>query len=181
MTPIWVATDPGETTAVIARDGDKAIAHELIHRALDEWPGHGIGPVFLAHVTTRIHDFRARVAEAYPGRVIRLAIEGVNVPGGFKDGKRAFVHPRDLITVSLITGALIGEFPQAIIVPPGGNGSGLLASYPPEFVTPGELARGLDRQALQNTKERHLRSAWDVSLVAERISRRLVVGKVSRA
>ena len=69
-----------------------------------------------------------------------------------------------LLGAAVVLGAVLAVAPGAVVVPPGGNGSGPLAAYPRELVGPGERSGAGWR--------RHLRSAWDVALAAASVERK---------
>jgi hypothetical protein len=171
MRAIWVGADPGRTTGIVARDGRELLAHRLVEPVADEWPGHGVGPRYLALVVTAMHELRSEVAHANPGRAVRVGVEGVNEPSTHIDGKPRIIAPGPLIAVSIVFGALAAEFPEAVIVPPASHGKGALVTYPASFVSTAERRHGLNRLAGSSSPLRHLRSAWDVCRTAELVGR----------
>lgn len=89
-----------------------------------------------------------------------LAVEDLNAPNPHV----GMMNPASLIGTAKVLGAILGAFPEAIVVPPGGNGSGPLSAYP-------EALRPTRGKGAGKDKLRHCRSAWDVSLAAERMMR----------
>jgi hypothetical protein len=176
----WIGVDPGcRTTGIVARAGrgpdaecryDQTITHDRPDT------GHGVTPGYLRAVTAAIaavHDrlavdlIRDGVYESTSDawRAIHVTAEDVNVPSGHARG--GFAHPRDLIGLGVIVGYLTAEL-TPLLVPPNSHGKGLLAGYPPALVSDAERRRGLNRQAGESSSLRHVRSAWDVTLTAER-------------
>lgn len=85
---------------------------------------------------------------------IPLAVEGLVGHESAPSMRRKTSVP--LIRTAMLIGAVLVVYRQALVIPPGGNGSGPLQAYP-EAITPDRPnARGFD-------KLRHCRSAWDVA------------------
>lgn len=169
----WVGVDPGSRdTAIVTRVGAELVAFAIIERVMDEAPGHGVGAAYIEQVCEAVDDARLAAVFDPEGRRrrVRLGIEGLVPPTGFRGGKVQFANPRDLIAVALVVGGLLRENPDAILVRPDSHGRRALITYPQAIVTPGEAARGLRRAAPQNTRMRHARSAWDITLSAERLA-----------
>ena len=114
-------------------------------------------------------------AQAMLGHAIGggLAIEGVRKPNTHHKGEKRLNDPIYVMALAATWGALLARFPSAVTVPPGGNGSGLLATYPADLVTPSERRAkgGLMRQAGTTSLISHARSAWDVAGYAAHLAR----------
>ncbi len=173
---IFAGIDPGPSwTGIVARcttDPMTAISPEVVENDRPK-TGHGVTDVYLDAVSDAVLVMLTRLSITHPGIPVTLAVEGVNVPSGFPDkrGQRRFVAPRDMIGLGIVYGWVRGQHPDAVVVPPDHHGYGMLGSYPDALITAGERRGGLDRIAPQNSKLRHARSAWDVTLSAARTAR----------
>jgi hypothetical protein len=143
--------------------------HGTRHERVDRLRPIGPGPIYWGQIE-RALDILADKASA-SGIETKIAIEGVRAPGGFRDGKRQFAKPIDILALGATFGAIYATRPDAVIVPPGGNGSGMLSTYPADLITPAELRAGVHRKALSGSLVSHARSAYDVAGLAPRIRR----------
>ena len=175
---LWVGIDPGaRSTGIICRRGRTLVLHEVVERGADETE-IGPGPIYLASVCDTVARLFCDVGvslmrltgqSGFP----RVAVEGVRRPNPHvnrRNGK-ATTDPTAIIGTAMVLGAILNGSPDAVIVPPGDNGSGILASYPAGLVTDAERRQGLNRPAGQSATIRHCRSAWDVSIRAEQMMR----------
>lgn len=171
---LWIGIDPGHTfTGVVLRDGRDLLAHITLTRDTVESP-IGVGPRWWDEITEAIDVQQRAAARAMSERGRTwggVAIEGINVSTGFRDGKKQFAKPEHLMGLAATYGAIVARYPDITIVPPGGNGSGMLAGYPEQLVTPAERRKGLMRKALKGSKVSHCRSSWDVAGLGERAVR----------
>jgi len=87
-----------------------------------------------------------------------VAVEGVTTPRSHFRGQVSLINVSGLIGAAVVLGAVLAVWPDAFVVPPAGNGSGLLEAYPPMLVGPREKKGG--------GWMRHCRSAYDVALAA---------------
>lgn len=166
MSAVVVGVDPGgRDTGIIVRWQDQVIDHLTVHRAEDEAPDHGIGPVYLGAIRdgVRAMDRIAGRCGSHRSCGVVVAVEAVTVPKGFAGGKKRFVAPKDSIALGMAFAAALTAVDGAVVVPVGGNGYGALCSYPDELVSAAERRHGMNREAPQSSKLRHLRSAWDVA------------------
>lgn len=171
----YLGIDPGSAwTGLAVRHGDQFLGGQVIHND-DPIPGHGVGDSYLNAVMREVYQLMAMVVRSHPATRWVVAIEGVIVPAGFADGKKRFVSPKDILGLGIVYGYLRGALPDARTVQPNHHGYGLLAGYPEQLVTPGERRAGLNREAPQNSKMRHIRSAWDVTISAERLTAQAVL------
>ena len=162
---VWLGVDPGAvSTGLALRNGRECLAWHTVKRADDETE-IGPGPIYWAEILRHIATFT--------GASVRIAIEGVRPPSPFarERGKKTFASPIHPMALAATFGAIYVTYPDAVVVPPGGNGSGYLASYPEQLVTDAERRHGLNREAGKGSKVSHARSAWDVSVLAERNAR----------
>lgn len=102
-----------------------------------------------------------------------VGVEGVNRPSWHvqKQAKRgAASNPTALLGTAVLLGAVMGVFPECVVVPPAGNGSGALGAYPDVLVSARERAGvGWELKVGSGGKLRHERSAYDVALKASSI------------
>lgn len=151
MTPV-VGIDPGGTnTGIVVREGDRLWFASTLHRALRPLPE------YIADVLRVVDEAQHR-----PG--LPIAVEDVTPPTGFRNGQRAPIDPASLIGTAAVLGAVLARYPDAVVVPPGGHGSGPAGAYPPELIGPRE------GKALTG-RLRHCRSAWDVAGAARLVAR----------
>ena len=160
----WVGIDPGaRDTGIVLRFGPLCPRHTVIHNPA--WTGEPstVGAAYVAEVLAAVDEFIA--ASTVP---VKVAVEGVSKPCPHL----GITDPSAILGAAIVLGAVVGRWADAVVVPPGGNGSNLLRLYPAELVTPGERARGVNRPAGDSNLIRHCRSAWDVALAAPGVGRR---------
>ena len=142
---IVLAIDPGGVeTGVILRDGATLVAHDLVARK--------VGEPQAAYVTAVIETVEARRHRLYPDVI---AVEGVKRPNPHV----RLSNPQGIIDTAVIFGAILGQWPTAVVVPPGEHGRGPLQAYPPALRPARGHGKGAD--AL-----RHCRAAWDIASAA---------------
>jgi hypothetical protein len=90
-----------------------------------------------------------------------IAIEGVSDPKGFFRGSRAPINPGHLMRAAIVLGSVVGHFTDAVIIPPGGNGSQTRDSYPDCLV--GRRPQGLPGSGNGAKTRGHEQSAYDVA------------------
>lgn len=148
---IIIGIDPGATNVgVSVRDGN-TVLHSSTYVRPEEMP-----PVAWAvTVAERVHS---EVVRHYPQALI--GIEGVTVPNAYNMGKKNLMSPKYIIYTALVVGALASQYPNAVIVRPGKNGSQDLSSYPAELKgrRPKDLA-GVTEASTRN----HEKSAYDIA------------------
>jgi len=173
---MWLGVDPGAygTGIALIRTGTRPVAlldHDVILNDTGE-----VGTVYIARVLGAIE--RIRHFDDRP----RMAVEAVNSPTGFARGKRHPIDPAHLLGCAIVLGAVLAAYPDSVLVPPGGNGHGAYASYPPELVTAGERRRAdwSTRPAGQSTTIRHARSAFDVARQGPHCARRDRIAHLTR-
>lgn len=90
------------------------------------------------------------------GHQVRVAIENLTVPTGYKHGERAWTPPATIMGVAMVFMGLAVAFPDAVIVPTGRHGQHPLPLYPKVLVGP---------RTTKGTGDllRHARSAWDIA------------------
>lgn len=151
MATVVLGVDPGgQYTGLVLRRGNQLIDHLTITR------GHLTMAAHLANVTeaVRLHLAQANL----------LAVEDLNDPSPHM----GLTSVRGLIDTAQVLGAVLSHWPTAVVVPPGGHGSGPLLAYPRALHPTRGRGRGKDRL-------RHERSAWDVAgagLIQHRITER---------
>jgi hypothetical protein len=171
---LWIGIDPGHTwTGLVLRDGNEIVAQRTLERAQVEG-SICVGPRWFDEITHAI-DIQQRTAARAIQELGRtwggMAIEGVEAACGFRDGKKQFARPEHLMGLAATWGAIVARYPDITNVPPGGNGSELLVTYPEALITPAEKRKGLMRKALKGSKVSHCRSAFDVARKAEQMAR----------
>jgi hypothetical protein len=160
--PVVVCADPGSRwTGLVVRQGDDYLGHELLRRRSK---GRIPERAFLGFLIGRI-DVLVVAVRQLDGRDPLLAFEHARGPTGFKHGEGEPLNPVDMFALGMVIGALLDAFPDAIQVPPGDNGGGLLACYPAQLRGPRE------RGPVGHGRHRHCRSAWDAAAQAERLPR----------
>lgn len=163
VNPVIIGVDPGgRQTGIVVRRGSELLAADLVTRD---------GPELFPKA-----DYLAEVIEAIGGLIIyasqelaepatAVAVEGVVHPNGHV----RMINAAGLLGTATVLGAILGQFPSALVVPPAGNGAGPRSAYPAALWPPTEK-RGTGRC-------RHLRSAWDIA-EAGAFLLRLEVGRV---
>lgn len=145
-----VGIDPGGThTGIVLRDRTTVLAHHIATRRQGEPMGD-----YLAHVLDLAANLHTRITGYATASSTHIAVEDLNEP----IPQMGVTSVRGLIGAAQVLGAVLGRFPAATVVPPGGHGSGILAAYPRELVGAGER-NGAGRL-------RHARSAWDIAQAA---------------
>lgn len=139
-----VGVDPGgRQTGVVARDESGFVWAATITR---DDAGSTPGVDYFGEVVAAVTDAAGRLS----GTVL-VAVEGVVHPNGHV----RMMNVTGLLGTAMVLGALMQEFPAAVVVPPGGHGAGPLDAYPAVLRGPREL-KGKGRF-------RHVRSAWDIA------------------
>lgn len=137
-----VGVDPGHSeTGIVLRLGDELLEHSTVIRD-DEPDGRYVDRVN-AVVNTR--------SELHKNCLV--AVEGVRAPNPHVG---RVTNVTGLLGTAIVLGGVLAWWPDALVIPPGGNGSGPLAAYP-EALRP-TRGRGAGKDNL-----RHERSAWDVA------------------
>lgn len=145
--------DPGARyTGVVLRDGDAVLYASTLVRP------DSLDPVGWARsVVATIRD----VLAAHCPAGTRIGVEGVSTPKGFKGGRRSPIDPGAIVFAAVVLGAVIAAWPDAVVVPPGGNGSQHITHYPPELV--GRRPAGLPGSSNNAGTRDHEQSAYDVA------------------
>lgn len=144
----WVGIDPGgRYTGVVVRRGNDLLDHRTYTRpGTDDLPERS----FLRRLMLELMD----LVELHDAAV---AVEGVQKPSPFmgKTGNVSFSNVTGILGTAAVWGAVMAILP-AVVIPPGGNGSGPMRAYPVELRPTTGKGAGKD-------KLRHERSAWDVA------------------
>lgn len=90
----------------------------------------------------------------------KIGIEGISDPKGYSNGKKSPINPKHIIRAGIVLGALAAAFPNAVIVPPGHNGTSR-TGYPAELN--GRRPKTLPGQAKNAGTRAHEKSAYDVA------------------
>lgn len=131
---------------LVCREGDELLCEVVACR----------GSLPVVAYARRITDYAS--AWRRPGDLV--AIEDTVAPSPHM----GLTNVSGLMTTERLLGALLWAFPDAVLVPPAGNGSGPLSAYP-EALRP-TRGKGAGRDLL-----RHCRSAWDVAGSAPYVAR----------
>lgn len=101
---------------------------------------------------------KREVVDAYPDALI--GIEGISDPKGYSNGKKSPINPKHIIRAGIVLGALAMKFSDAVIVPPGKNGSSR-TGYPD--VLNGRRPKDLPGVSKGAGTRNHEKSAYDVA------------------
>jgi hypothetical protein len=154
-----LGVDPGATyTGLCLRDGDVVLFAETVVRPKDMNPMD-----WAKHVLERVREV---LFMECPANTL-VAFEGVTEPKGFVNGQKASLNPKHIVFTAVVAGAVAGAFPDAPVIPPGGNGSQHITNYPPVLVgrRPADLP---GRKSGAGTRD-HEQSAYDVAGKGARI------------
>ena len=143
--------DPGARyVGVVIRDGDVVLHASTLVRPQDmsgtDWALDSVKQI-------------KEILTAYPD--IPMGVEGVNDPKGFHRGQHAAINPRDIIRAGIVLGAVVATWDNAIVIPPGGNGSQHASHYPPAIV--GRRSKELPGDSQGAGTRGHEQSAFDVA------------------
>lgn len=181
---LLVAVDPGgRESGIVVLYGEGLYAAAVLDRAVAVDPRHGYSAA--AWAAANVEAVHRLASEALTVVVpmlgltepiaasdlprVRLAIENYHAPNPHvtRDDGDAIINLDGILDTALVVGQLLGEWPDAILVEPGGNGAlppGRGHYPPPIDARPG--AAGRDRL-------RHARSAYDVARAARGLAGRL--------
>ena len=126
MTPprTILGVDPGmNETGIVLRRGDSPLCACVVQRGK-----HDSDQKYLIEIAEVLDEYSAMT----PCPLV--AVEGLGEPRWFMDGEPRPINVRALIGTAIVLGLVLGRFPHAVIVPPGGNGSGPLKAYPQSLV-----------------------------------------------
>jgi len=98
---------------------------------------------------------------------IPIGIEGVTEPKGFNRGQRAPINPAGIIKAGIVLGAMVATWPNAPIIPPGGNGSQHYSHYPAALI--GRRPKDLPGVSNGAGTRDHEQSAYDIAGKTARI------------
>ena len=149
-----LGVDPGARyTGVVLRDGDAVLHATTLVRVKDD-----TDPVEWARLC--VTEIKIILFTVCPPET-KMGIEGVSVPKGFSNGKRAPINPGPILFAGVVLGAVSTAWPDAVIIPPGGNGSQHITNYPPDLVgrRPAELPGSTNGAGTRD----HEQSAYDVA------------------
>lgn len=148
---ITIGIDPGmRYTGVSVRDGDKLLLSSTYVRPED------MPPVAWAEMVTGL--IVEEVTNRYPEA--KIGIEGITVPNVYHQGRKNMINPKTVIYSAVIVGSLAREFPDAVVIRPGKNGSQPLDTYPAELK--GRRPKDLPGRGSAGTRN-HEKSAWDIA------------------
>ena len=148
---ITIGIDPGGkyTGLSVASDGECLLSSTLVKP--DDVP-----PITWA---VEVAKLVKEVTDLYPEA--KIGIEGVTVPNAYNQGKLSLNSPKYIIRTAMVVGALAVQYPDAVIVRPGKNGSQPIDTYPQ--VLQGRRPKDLPGSNNGAGTRNHERSAWDVA------------------
>lgn len=161
MSGLILGCDPGSRFCGLALvRGDELVAWDLVERTEGQSIAGWIGECYSGALML--------CCDYHEVRPVTVAVEDVNSPKLYINGKRQMISPESLIGTAAVMGGLVSwaateGFP-CLLVAPGGNGSGPFSAYPDELRPTRGKGRGFD-------KMNHCRSAWDVALAAQTMLR----------
>lgn len=134
----------------------------------DDYLTHVVDTCALIVSTASLGAFDSKVTDA----TFHAAIEGITRPNWHMHG-RAAANPEALLAAAIVLGNIQAwareQLGTYIEIPPSGNGSAPLATYPEPLVSDAERRKPNWQNAIGKTgKLRHQRSAWDIALTAAR-------------
>lgn len=88
-----------------------------------------------------------------------IGVEGISAPKGYQNGRRSPLNPKHIIFTAILVGGFLLEFKDAVVVPPGKNGS--TGVYPDELN--GRRPKTLLGSSVGATTRNHEKSAYDVA------------------
>lgn len=142
--PLLDAVRIAQACAEVLEAVDRHLVAGLIAARPDPFDHPNVSPGTLA-------DGAAAHLEA---GTLLLAVEGLAAPKGFSRGRREPIDPQGIIGAGVVLGAVLGRWPAAVIIDPGGNGSSAGDAYPEQLRKGARLGGPSD----------HARSAYDVAL-----------------
>lgn len=154
QTHVVIGVDPGgRNTGIVARRKQELLGFEMVQRSgTDKLPG----ATYLRHVLAAVAELAAMHTDVATGVI---AVEGINRPSPHV----RVTDPTGLLGTAMTLGAVLGYWPDAVVVPPSHHGDAPLRFYPGELVGPRERAGG--------GRLRHCRSAWDIAEAGKRLAR----------
>lgn len=148
-----IGVDPGARyTGVVVRDGDAVLHSSTLVRPDSVESGTEWALLVVEQLRAIVKDFPATMP---------FAVEGISDPKGFQGGKRAAINPKDIIRAGIVLGAVVAVWPQAIVVPPGNNGSQHYSHYPASLI--GRRPADLPGDSQGAGTRGHEQSAFDVA------------------
>lgn len=152
----WLGVDPGGShVGIVLRDRSDLVDHMLVERVKGN--DSMVPRELIDTVLAALRSMRSQHGD------FLVAVEDISEPRSHIRGERSMLKPRHYIGVASVLGAVLAERQDAVLVPPGGNGSAPLAVYPQALRPTRGKGSGTDRL-------RHCRSAWDVSVAGPTIA-----------
>lgn len=155
-----LGVDPGgRDTGIILVDGVRVGGRSV------RSPGELL-PVDQGYIQAVLSEIGGLVAGSSAPHEVVVCVEGVTRPSWHVQAsasRGAAANPTGLIAAAVVLGAVLGTYPNAVVVPPGGNGSRPLGAYPAGLVSDGERRKSGWELRVGGGKLRHQRSAWDVA------------------
>lgn len=157
-----MGVDPGgRETGVVVRVRRAVVFVRVVVRRDPGWLATG---VYLNDVLDTVAEARA---VAGPGA--RVGVEGLSKPQAYMRGQLRPVSHTALVSTAMVYAVVIAVFGDQYVVPPGGNGSAPLQSYPRDLIGGPHNERYPRSEPKGEGLLRHARSAFDVAGTAARI------------
>lgn len=129
-------------------------------------------PVPHSYLVAVIETVREAIEYA-GGESAIVKVESITRPNWHVAKDRKFgsaANPAPLLGTAQVLGAVMAVYPDSVLVPPGKNGSSVLAAYPDFLIGPREKSKQGWQSRVGSGILRHQRSAWDVARFDTRLS-----------
>lgn len=159
MSVWWIGVDPGGrwTGLALVNPHHQYVTGLCVTRVTDAPTRLGVGNDYLDAVCAGLQELRDHAVAADPQAVVMVALEDVAAP----NPHLGITDPADIIRAAFVYGAVRRDYPGAVIVDLGENGSSFQAAYPPplrKHRSPGATPGGFT-----SAERPHMRSALDVA------------------
>lgn len=144
---VLLGIDPGAMETGIVLLVDEEVTRASVVKR-NRQPSRG---AYVTEIISTVKDFLGKTKNP------TVCVEDVVKPKPFYRGKQSFVNVSSIIDTSIVLGAILAHYPKAVVCPPGHNGQGELASYPPLLI-------GKHEKSGKSAVRRHVRSAYDCCL-----------------
>lgn len=148
-----IGVDPGaQYTGIVVRDGDAVLhASTLVRPSKDTTP--------LEFARFVVNFLRDELVPQFPNAL--MGVEGVSDPKGYNRGQRASINPKYVMRMAVVAGGVAVAFPDAVEIPPGGNGTQHISQYPDCLI--GRRPKDLPGSNKGAGTRSHEQSAYDVA------------------
>ena len=159
MSVWWSGVDPGGrwTGLALLNAQHRYVTGLCITRVTEAPTRLGVGNDYLDAVCEGIAALQAHAVAIDPGASVMVALEDVDRP----NPHLGITDPADIIRAGFVYGAVLRDYPGAVIVDLGENGSALQVAYPPPLRK--HRSPGAEQGGFTSEERPHLRSALDVA------------------